>query len=93
MQKTLSKNTPAIQYLCKTDSCLAQAIQMIGPITYSTHGNNPYAFIVHEIIEQMLSIKASKKIYDRLENICDGSITPTNINQLTDEQLRGTVPL
>lgn len=90
MQKTISQNTAAIQYLCSTDSRLAQAIQMIGPITYSTHDNNPYAFIVHEIIEQMLSIKAGKKIYDRLEIICDGTITPTSVNQLTDEQLRST---
>ena len=90
MQKTISQNTPAIQYLCRTDSRLAQAIQMIGPITYSNHDNNPYAFIVHEIIEQMLSIKAGKKIYDRLEVICDGTITPTSVNQLTDEQLRST---
>lgn len=92
MQKTiiLNQETPAIQYLCKTDNRLAKAIQMVGPITYSTHANNPYAFIVHEIIEQMLSIKAGKKIYDRLENICNGSITPASINQLTDEQLRST---
>ena len=32
--------------------------------------------LVHEIIEQMLSIKASQKIYARLEELCKCNITP-----------------
>lgn len=45
-------------------------------------------FLLHEIIEQMLSIKAGKKIFERLQTLCGGQITPNVIGQLTDEQIR-----
>lgn len=60
---------------------------MVSPITYQLH-NDAFAFLIHEIIEQMLSIKAGAKIYSRLEALCNGSITPDSINQLTDEQIK-----
>lgn len=83
----LNENTPSIQYLCKKYKRLAKVISMIGPITYKPH-DDAFAFLVHEIIEQMLSIKAGAKIYSRLEELCNGSISPNNINQLTDEQIK-----
>lgn len=60
---------------------------MVGPITYQPH-DDAFAFLVHEIIEQMLSIKAGAKIYSRLEELCNGSVTANNICQLTDEQIK-----
>ena len=63
-----------IIYLKKKDKRLAKIINTVGPIVCSTHDGNEYAFFVHEIIEQMLSIKAGKKIYDRLESLCGGCI-------------------
>ena len=56
---TLDKDSPEIQYLCKKDKRLKKVISMVGPITYETHDDAPYAFLIHEIIEQMLSVKAS----------------------------------
>ncbi len=50
-----------IIYLKKKDKRLAKIINTVGPIVCSTHDGNEYAFFVHEIIEQMLSIKAGKK--------------------------------
>ena len=41
---------------------------------------NPYAFLIHEIIEQMLSIKAGAKIYGRLKDLCDGEVLPERID-------------
>ena len=87
---TLDMNTPSVQYLCKKDKRLAKVIRMVGPITYIPHNEDAFSFLVHEIIEQMLSIKAGKKIYGRLEDLCGGQITPERISALSDEDIRGT---
>ena len=87
---TLNMETPSIQYLCKKDKRLAKVIGMVGSITYTTHDDDPYAFLIHEIIEQMLSIKAGATIYNRLVDLCDGNLTPEAINLLSIEQIRST---
>lgn len=87
---TLDMNTASVQYLCKRDKRLAKVISMVGPITYSPHEDDPYRFLIHEIIEQMLSVKAGQKIFSRLEELCAGEINPDSISALTDEQIRGT---
>ena len=87
---TLDMSTPAVQYLCKKDKRLAKVINMVGPITYVTHAEDPYAFLIHEIIEQMLSVKAGTKIYNRLIELCGGSLTPDSINLLSIAQIRET---
>ena len=86
----LNHNTPSVQYLCSKDKRLARVIQMVGPIRYTTHEENPFAFLVHEIIEQMLSVKAAAKIYSRFVTICDGSITPKSVSGLSFEQIKAT---
>ena len=63
---TLDMNTPSVQYLCMKDKRLAKVINMVGSITYAPHIGNTYSFLIHEIIEQMLSVKAGQKIYGRL---------------------------
>lgn len=84
----LDETSPAIQHLCKKDKHLAKVIQMVGSITYEVESKDPYAFLVHEIIEQMLSVKAGAKIYGRLKDLCDEEILPERIAQLTDEQIK-----
>ena len=84
---TLDNNSPEIQHLCKKDKRLAKVISMIGPITYKTY-DDPYEFLIHEIIEQMLSIKVGKVIFSRLVDLCNGKITPSNINKLTDAEIK-----
>ena len=86
---TLDTNSPPVQYLCKKDKRLAKVISMVGPITYTTHADDPYAFLVHEIIEQMLSVKAGTAIYKRLEELCNGRISPERINDLTFDDIKG----
>ncbi len=86
---TLDETTPSVQSLCRKDKRLAKVISMVGPISYVQHKDD-YAFLVHEIIEQMLSIKAGKRIYDRLETRCGGRVTPEAISGLTDEEIRAT---
>lgn len=85
----LNKDTPSVQYLCKKCKRLAKVIEMVGPIQYTTHDEDAYSFLVHEIIEQMLSVKAGQKIYNRLEELCEGEVSPDRICALTDEQIRG----
>ncbi|MCD7724954.1 MAG: DNA-3-methyladenine glycosylase 2 family protein [Clostridiales bacterium] len=87
---TLDDASPSVQYLCQKDKRLAKVISMVGPISYIPHDENAYPFLIHEIIEQMLSIKAGQKIYGRLEELCHGDITPEQITFLSDEQIRGT---
>lgn len=85
---TLDENTESVRYLSERDKRLAKVIETVGTITYKTHNDNPYAFLVHEIIEQMLSIKAGAKIFERLETLCGGHVTADAVNTLIDEQAK-----
>lgn len=85
---TLDLNSPSVQHLCQKDKRLKKVIHMIGPITYEPHTDNPFPFLIHEIIEQMLSVKARAKIYGRFEELCDGQITPKSISKLSVEEIK-----
>lgn len=54
---TITAEHKAVQYLSKKDKRLAKVISTIGEISYRPH-DDPFNFLVHEIIEQMLSVKA-----------------------------------
>lgn len=84
---TLTDSSPSIQHLCKRDKRLAKIIGMIGDISYKPY-DDPFKFLVHEIIEQMLSVKAGKKIYSRLEEMCNGAITPETINNFSANEIQ-----
>lgn len=83
----LNLNTPSIQHLCKADKRIAKVISLVGELEYTPHSDG-YSFLIHEIIEQMLSIKAGKKIYQRLVALSDDKITPSKIAELSDEQIK-----
>ena len=84
--KHLDQNSLAVQYLMKKDKHLAKVIQMVGPMNYRLQ-TDAYAFLVSQIIEQMLSKKVAKVLTARLINECAGKICPTTIQYLSDEQL------
>lgn len=86
----LDMDTPSVQYLCRKCKRIAKVIEMVGPIQYTPHKEDAYSFLIHEIIEQMLSVKAGHKIYSRLEELCGGYVSPDRICSLTDEQIRST---
>ena len=86
---TLNENSPGVKYLCAKDKRLAKAISMVGTISYIPH-DDEYAFLIHEIIEQMLSIKAGRQIYDRLEALFSCLITPQRSSQLLVPTIRPT---
>lgn len=84
--KHLDQNSLAVQYLMKKDKHLAKVIQMVGPMNYQLQ-TDAYAFLVSQIIEQMLSKKVAKVLTARLINECAGKICPTTIQYLSDKQL------
>ena len=84
----LDINSPPVQHLYKKDKRLAKVISMVGPITYTTYADDPYAFLIHEIIEQMLSIKSGATIYNKFINLCNGRITPKVVNNLSFEEIK-----
>lgn len=86
--RVINNDNQAVQYLCQKDKRLKKLISMVGKIEYYTHTDNPYEFIIHEIIEQMLSIKVGYVLFSRLKDLCNGSILPEEINHLSDEQLK-----
>ena len=84
--KHLDQNSPAIQYLMKKDKHLAKVIQMVGSVNYQLQ-TDAYAFLVSQIIEQMLSKKVAKVLTARLITECGGKIYPIKIHYLSDQQL------
>lgn len=81
------EQSPEIKYLCQKDKHLAKAIKMIGPLDYQVDPND-YAFLISQIIGQMLSNKVADVLTQRLENICHGHISIETIDSLSDENIR-----
>lgn len=75
----IDDSSECIQYLYKKDKHFAKAYSLIGPITYQVHEGG-YAFMVHEIIEQMLSKKVDTVIYGRLVDICTADLLPLKVS-------------
>lgn len=84
----LTMDSPPIKHLCEKDKKLKVLIEAIGPMSYELHNNDSYSFLIHEIIEQMLSKKAGQKIYERLVNLCDGKVTPEKVSTLSFEEIK-----
>lgn len=83
----LTENAPEIVHLCKKDKRLSKLISMVGPLCYEIY-EDPYDFVVHEIIEQMLSVKVGKVIYRRLVELCGGHLSPEAVQKLSEEEIR-----
>ena len=80
-QVIIKMNSKPIKHLLNADDKLASLIIKIGNLTYVPHDDNSYGFLVHEILEQMLSTKAARKIHERLQKLCNGNITPERIKE------------
>jgi len=84
---TLSHESDSIKYLVNKDKRLAKVINMVGDISYKPHTDS-YAFLINQIIGQMLSAKVGDVISRRLCNLCNGSITPQTIANLSDIEIK-----
>ena len=85
---TLNRKTIAVEYLCNKDKRFAKVVSLVGTISYEPYDKSPYSFLVHEIIEQMLSKQSGTAIFNRLYDLCDGSVTPQTISKLSDEEIK-----
>ncbi len=83
----LDGDSPAIRHLCAQDKRLGKAISMVGAIEYSVY-EDEYEFLIWQIVGQMISSQATRKIGGRLEQWCEGRITLEAIDELTNEDLR-----
>lgn len=83
----LFPNSFSIQYLSEKDKRLAKVISIIGQISYSPHADG-FSFLIHEIIEQMLSVETGNKIYKRLLNLCKNNITAKSLLNFSIEDLK-----
>lgn len=88
MKHKITLDDERIVYLKKKDSRLSVVFDLIGDISYEIHEDG-YKFIIGEIVEQMLSVKAADKIRGRLLDICNGVISPETISRMTVDELRG----
>lgn len=84
---TLNSNHLGVQYLRKKDKRMAKVIEMVGPVTYKPY-EDCYAFLVSQIIGQMLSNKVADVLYSRLLALCSNSVTPHAVSELSDEELK-----
>ena len=76
-----------IRYLSDKDKRLAKLIHTIGPIKVSEH-NDDFAFIVCEIIGQLLSNKVADVMIDRLAEQCNGIITIESVKNAGADGLK-----
>ncbi len=83
----LNNDHNAIIYLRRKDKRLSKVFDMVGPISYTTN-DDYYAFLIHEIIEQMLSVKVANRLYERFEQLCSNTVTPDKVSTLTFDELK-----
>lgn len=84
----LNADVPAVKFLCGNDPQLARVIRAVGEISCETFEEEPFRFLVHEIVEQMLSVKAGERIFGRICELCGGKISPRKIALLSEDDLR-----
>ena len=85
----LNKETESIKYLCQKDKKFEAVVSMVGEISYKPYADGKeFEFLAHEIIEQMLSIKAGAKIYERLEILCNGNVSANTISKLSIDEIK-----
>lgn len=77
-----------LEYLKNADPRLARIINYFGPLDIICPDTDSFYFLVREIVGQMISAKAKKVIFSRLLKLCDFSLTPTSISQLSIDDLR-----
>ncbi len=88
MQKyQIATKDQSVQYLISKDKRLARVIEAIGDIECNIH-DDPFEFIVGEIIGQMLSNAVADVITNRLIGICNGKISVDSILRLKVADLR-----
>ena len=79
----------AIRHLKQCDQRLCKVIDYFGDIPLNTY-NDPFSFLVGEIIGQMISNSVRRVIIERLRQLCGGAFTPEAILQHSEEEIKKT---
>ncbi len=77
----------AVNHLKKSDPIMATIIERVGPLRI-TYREPVFETLVRSIVFQQLSGKASLTIFNRLNDLCGGSVTPDAIQNLTVGEMR-----
>lgn len=83
----ITHDSPQVIALKRKDKRLATLIDAIGEIDCSIHTDS-FAFIVEEIVGQMLSNKVATILRDRLRMLCGGTISADRVATLSPSALR-----
>ena len=80
----------AIKHLSDSDSRLAKVIEKIGMLDYHVANkcNDSFLFLAKEIVGQVISASSKRIIWGRLEELCNGTVSPKTITSLSTEHLR-----
>ena len=84
--RKINLDDPQIAYLCGRDCRLAYLMHRMGALEYA-RPDDPFKFVIEEIIGQMLSNKAAAAISARLESLCRGNVCAQVLLNLPDEAL------
>ncbi len=86
LKLTKKVNSEAVAFLTSKDKKLAKIVDKHGaPADWKR--KEGFETLINTIIEQMLSLKAAASIFNRLKELA-GEITPENIMNKSDEELR-----
>lgn len=85
-QLMFSPDSESVRYITEIYKTFKTAVEEIGQIEYYL-ADDPYSFLVEEIIGQMLSEKVATEIYKRLEVLCKGKVTIQSVSKLIDEEI------
>lgn len=79
----------AVEHLSARDDRLAAVIAELGQIECRDH-DDPFAYLVHTVTEQMMSTKVAAAINARVADLCAGDVTSGAVARLDAGELRST---
>ncbi len=82
-----NKDSDEVKYLCKKDRLFSYAVNYVGEIQYTLHGD-VFRHFIDTIVGQMLSNKVGDVISTRLWNLCGNEVSPEKIANLDISELR-----
>ncbi len=88
MTKTLSTDLNAIEEVGRLDPALAGLLQQLEPIEITLQ-EDFFVSIASAIVGQQLSNRVAEVLWERLTALLEDGVTPSNLQSLDDEQLRG----
>ena len=86
-KRILSISDSRVQKLRESDERFNHVCKMVGDIEYHL-STDTYNFFISTFIGQMLSNKAADAIYGRLAKLCHGTVNPSNVDILFDDEIR-----